>query len=136
MRWNRSTKWGLAAAGAVFYFATAVWLRDSYSPDKGPGADAILLTRPFHRFQDTGFAFVASVARFEDLTDSMTTAGRSPVLLYENDYPLGPGHSRHMAIVEHGHGLYSHWKEIGMIFSTSDNTDPNTNGRRYWVVHP
>jgi hypothetical protein len=30
-------------------------------------------------------------------------------------------------------GRYSHWCD-GLIFSTSDNSDPNTNKRRYGIV--
>jgi pectate lyase len=43
--------------------------------------------------------------------------------------------SPHADIAEFGRGRFSHWGEA-IIFSASDNTDANTNGRRYWAVSP
>jgi hypothetical protein len=70
------------------------------------------------------------------LADSTSDNKRSPVLLYENDHLLGPAHSLHADIGKLGRGRYSHWTDWGFIFSTSDNSDPNTNGRAYWAVVP
>ena len=50
--------------------------------------------------------------------------------------PLGPGLSPHHEIEKIGLGRYSHWKDMGILLSTSDNSDPNTNGRAYWAVLP
>jgi hypothetical protein len=44
----------------------------------------------------------------------------------------GPRHAIHDAIENEGAGRYSHWNG-GLIFSTGDGSDPNTNGRRYAV---
>ena len=49
-------------------------------------------------------------------------AQRSPVILYEDDKPLGPAPSRHDEVEYVGRGRYSHWKDIGILMSTSDNT--------------
>lgn len=81
-------------------------------------------------------AVVHDIYDLEEIADTQDDKNRSPVLLYENDQLLGPAHSSHGAIAEIGLGLYSHWKTQGMVFSTSDNTDPSSNGRRYWVVVP
>jgi hypothetical protein len=56
------------------------------------------------------------------------------VELFEDDKPLGPAGSLHADIRERGRGAWSHWDFGGttrVMFSTSDNSDPNTNGRRY-----
>jgi pectate lyase len=59
----------------------------------------------------------------------------SPLELLEDDRPLGPAHTVHDTIREDGRGGYSHWRG-GLYFSTSDNSNPETNGRRYAIrVH-
>ena len=54
-------------------------------------------------------------------------------LVLENERALGPGHAPHDEVRRTGGGLYSHWNRQ-LYFSTSDNSDPNTNGRVYTVV--
>lgn len=56
----------------------------------------------------------------------------SSLVLFEDDHPLGPGHQSHDNIRKKGAGHYSHWG-AQLYFSTSDNTDPRSNGRRYHV---
>jgi hypothetical protein len=56
--------------------------------------------------------------------------GDSSAKLTENGRPLGPGGALHEDIRQMGQGRYSHWGEA-LYFSTSDNSDPNTNGRKY-----
>nr|WP_235999781.1 hypothetical protein [Bradyrhizobium uaiense] len=56
--------------------------------------------------------------------------------LYENDKPLGPANSDPQDISSKGHGLYKFYRQQDetvpvLMFSSSDNTDPNTNGRKY-----
>jgi glycosyltransferase involved in cell wall biosynthesis len=58
---------------------------------------------------------------------------RSPLLVLEDDRPLGPGHSLHDTVRTAGGGCYSHWQDR-LYFSTSDGSDPNHNGRNYQVV--
>jgi predicted O-methyltransferase YrrM len=86
-----------------------------------------------------------SYLSFLDLTelgDTMSSLTRSRIRLFEDDLELGPAHSLHKAIRNHGNGRFSHWStserttgeglsESVLMFSTSDNTDPNHNGRRY-----
>jgi len=66
--------------------------------------------------------------------DDLANARRSPVLLYEDGQSLGPAHSLHDHIRHSGQGRYSHWA-LGhvLLFSSSDNSDPNTNGRTYTI---
>lgn len=57
--------------------------------------------------------------------------------LYEDDKLLGPAESDLREIETKGDGRFSlqrhAWEVHGavLMFSTSDNTDPNTNGRKY-----
>jgi predicted O-methyltransferase YrrM len=66
----------------------------------------------------------------------------SPLVVLEDGRPLAQPHALHAEIREQGQGRYSHWtyragadrngatyREV--LFSTSDNSDPNSNGRRY-----
>jgi len=54
----------------------------------------------------------------------------SQLVLLEDGVELGPAHALHAVIRESGAGALSHWNGT-LIFSSSDGTDPNTNGRRY-----
>ena len=54
----------------------------------------------------------------------------SKLMLYENDVPLGFPHCNVRQIAKHGGSRYLHEKGK-LIFSTTDNSDPNQNGRRY-----
>lgn len=54
--------------------------------------------------------------------------------LFENGKPLTPADCSHADIRELGLGRHSHWifsDGPRILFSTSDNSDPNTNGRCY-----
>jgi Sulfotransferase family len=64
------------------------------------------------------------------MADDVGQWKRSPLRLFEDDKPLGPAHSLHCWIRDPGLGRYSHWQER-LLFATSDNSDPNTNGRIY-----
>jgi hypothetical protein len=68
--------------------------------------------------------------------DPHEEGGHSPVMIYEEGKPLGPPHSNFAQISKLGHGRFTYWIDQGLIFSTSDGSDPNHNGRRYWVVVP
>jgi hypothetical protein len=56
----------------------------------------------------------------------------SSIQVFEDGKPLGPGHAPHEDIRRIGKGRYSHWG-AQLHLSTSDNSDPRTNGRRYVV---
>lgn len=58
--------------------------------------------------------------------------GVSKLMIFENSIPLKHPHAIHSEIEELGAGRYSHW-ESWILFSTTDNTDPNSNGRVYSV---
>jgi hypothetical protein len=47
----------------------------------------------------------------------------------------GPPHAVYTEIVRLGMGQFTHYEDW-VIFSSSDNSDPNSNGRTYKVVMP
>ena len=56
----------------------------------------------------------------------------SSLLLFEGDRPLGPAHVAHDDIRTLGGGRFAHWG-ARLYFSSSDNSDPRSNGRSYKV---
>jgi hypothetical protein len=61
-------------------------------------------------------------------SDTNGTPRSSKLVLFESGRALGPPHSLHAEIRERGGGRYSHWGN-SIIFSTSDGSDPWSNGR-------
>ena len=84
---------------------------------------------------DQGFSWVAPVPELKDFADNGESPARSPLVVLENDRPLGPAHASHAAIRANGGGSYSHWQER-LFLSTTDDSDPNNNGRRYVAIVP
>lgn len=98
-----------------------------------------LLQPPF--YADGGHAWLSKIYSMPELLerigapDSSETPDASRLLLLEDGYVLGPAHSLHSAIRTGGCGRYSHWGDEPVLrFSTSDNSDPNLNGRRYSII--
>lgn len=111
----------------AIYFPVALYLRYDYIPQPDPPKAAIL-TGPFLKLDDT--AYQAAAPKIDAYADVDWGPTRSTVVLSEDGKPLGPGHSpRNVA-----NGRYSHWRGYGIIFSASDNSNPNTNGRIYSVT--
>jgi hypothetical protein len=142
---NEITKSVCAVAAVCAYFLAAHWLQVGYEPDPnfafGPDVpgEKILLLPPFARFEGSKFAVVKERYKFfDELADSNDDNGRSTIELYENGTRLGPAHSDHADIASLGYGRFSHWRKNGttIYWSSSDNTDPATNGRAYWMVKP
>ena len=88
---------------------------------------------PFAR--EAGNAWVAFLPETPLESDGPKDGERSSLVVLEDGRPLGPPHTPHEIIRRVGKGMYSHW-EGALIFSTSDNTDPNTNGREYLAIVP
>jgi hypothetical protein len=115
--------------------ALSEWL---YHDPRPPGRIATPLLRPF-KWQ-AGFAFTATF--FPDQTEILTfaddtaSAPTSALRIYENGKPLALPRSNYGDISRIGNGHFAFWKDQGLIFSTSDNSDPNANGRQYWAVIP
>jgi pectate lyase len=86
--------------------------------------------------ENGGFLFVTRFSPYPELADTAEQPTRSPLQLFENDRPLGPAHSATSDIRDRGNGRFWHSKEA-LYFSTSDNTDPRSNGRQYsWTIGP
>lgn len=110
-----------------YYRRTPGW-REEPEP---AGLTTLALRPPFQHAG--GHCWQADLSRLAaDRGDSMAEPQRSPLRLLENGERLGPGHSVHDTIRSTGRGRYSHWGQT-LYFSTSDNSDPNSNRRRYEV---
>lgn len=89
---------------------------------------------------DSGNAFYATVRAWSvvwplsvrhDTSDQPT---QSNAIVLESGQALGPAHAMHDEIRSVGKGRYSHWgSNRAVYFSSSDNSDPRTNGRTYTV---
>ena len=129
----------LWTGGAALYFVIASWLHVSYEPPtKGPGpaGEKHQLVEPFRPIDKTGigFAFYAIDPWFFGPAER----NNQSLLLYEDGKLLGPV-TLPVDVNRYGLGRYAHWWSdgtSGIAFSSSDNTDPRTNGREYWVVKP
>jgi hypothetical protein len=132
-------KWSRYALAATFlvYFPLAFWLKTSFVDLRPRGKIVVQLQRPFEKLGAFGAIsrYWHPAAKLED-ADSAENEEQSTVQLYEDGHPLGPAHSNHTEVAQIGEGRYSHWAGQTIVFSASDNTDPNTNGRRYWAVVP
>ena len=82
---------------------------------------------------ETGHCFLMSLPEYTLVGDTADESCRSRLVLYEDDRPLGPAHSLHEDIRHLGGGRYSHWHG-NIYFSSSDHSDPRTNGREYKIV--
>jgi hypothetical protein len=136
MQVSRELKLALAIAGIIGYFALSSYFKYSYHL---LGSESVVL-HSFERLGDSRHAVVAHTwvpkgARLGE-ADSEVDYERSSVMLYEDDKPLGPPHSSHADIMKLGRGRFSHWRGQGFVFSSSDNSDPMTNGRLYRAVQP
>ena len=131
----------IGCLAAAVYFAAAYWLQIAFDPGGSRispkvDGDRFLLRRPFRTFLDSKFAAIAIDPRWRLFADSADNNERSDIELYEDDKLMGPAHSVHRDVGIIGLGCFSHWRNnySMFLFSSSDNTDPNTNGRSYWAV--
>jgi hypothetical protein len=132
LNWSIKTKAMAVIALFAVYFPIALYLRYTYVP---PSDGFPALKRPFQSYRgSTGFDVWSPAPELEEFADSTDHPMQSPFVIFENGKPLGPAHSAHAEIARLGHGRFSHWKNIGFIFSSSDGTNPETNGRLYRPV--
>lgn len=118
---------GRATLVAVSFAITVLLLqRFGGAADDCNSGRSIAMNPPFA--SDGGRAFVAHIQA--PGADTNETPWRSTLVLCEGQKRLGPAHTLHEDIRGTGRGRYSHWG-ADVIFSSSDNTDPNTNGRQY-----
>ena len=95
------------------------------------GSDRWVLAHPYRH--DGGMRWVADLpSELSNDTDNNDQPYQSPLRLLEYRTELGSGHALHATIQDPGEGRYSFWMGV-VYFSTSDGSDPNTNGRTYSV---
>lgn len=80
-----------------------------------------------------GKAYEVHLPGFAGTADDLQHPRRSRLMVYEDGEPIGFAHQSHADIEQHGAGRYSHWHD-SLVFSATDGSDPNTNGRRYAVA--
>jgi hypothetical protein len=124
---------GALAIVAVFFIGTFYFL--NYLQPRCPQGQALELRPPFSKF-GSGFAYAATAPSLESSSDTSAAPKRSNYVVCEGRYVLGPAHTAHAEIDARGSGAFSHWNNIGFVFSASDNSDPNTNQRTYRAVLP
>ncbi len=120
--------------GEGLYFSTADGSDPNtngraYAVRRAAPGDRVRLAAPFEA-QD-GHAFWAPLGPEAGEADS-DAGRRSRLELYEDGVRLGPRHSLVRDVEAMGAGRHLHWGQ-GLSFSTSDGSDPNRNGRAYWV---
>jgi hypothetical protein len=131
-----TTKLAVSVVSVAIYFLAAAYLKFTYVPAHPPAGTIMQLKAPFESFYGSDLAYAVKVPELDAFSDNNDTPRRSNYLVYENDHPLGPAHSEHAKISKLGNGRFSHWNREGFIFSSSDNSNPKTTGRRYWIVLP
>jgi hypothetical protein len=90
------------------------------------------LQPPFHPVGAHGWSTLLP-APLACEADGDSDPNRSRLWLLQDGLAVGPPHSQHNEITELGEGRYSHWGRW-LNFSTSDNSDPNSNGRSYFAA--
>jgi hypothetical protein len=93
----------------------------------------VLSTPLLHFEHEIGRSWVCHVPDLVSWSDSMDTPLRSPLIILQDERPLGPCHAPHDRIREFGGGAYSHWGP-SIYLSTPDGSNPNENGCRYVAV--
>jgi hypothetical protein len=106
---------------------------DSVVVQKLMSRDCIVVELPPPFSKEEGYAWVKAMPEFEECADDINDPRWSPMILLEEGNPLRMPHALHSDIRKLGGGRYSHWRSF-LIFSSSDNTDPNENGRAYKII--
>ena len=119
---------GIAVVAVSFWVTN--WALDYWSPPVCSDEARTELKRPFTK--NSGFAVFSPTPKFSAVSNNPAQPTRSPLKLCEDGRLLGAAHVALQEITEAGKGRFTHWGD-GVFFSASDNSDPNTNGRRYSV---
>jgi hypothetical protein len=131
---------------AVLYDADSTWMRDRFgypiadaarelraqaNANARPG-EPLPLHAPFAQSDGNAWSTTLPADLAAEADDSVNKY-RSPWRLYEDGKPIGAPHALHDDIRNVGRGRHSHWR-TQLLFSTADNSNPNTNGRSYAIV--
>lgn len=84
---------------------------------------------------DEGVGYLVALPAGFPPGDTPDAPYNSEIELLENGKRLGPSHTMHADIRAIGTGRFSHWANM-LYLSTSDNSDPRSNGRDYHVYVP
>ncbi|MFH1342278.1 MAG: hypothetical protein ABIL01_13920 [Pseudomonadota bacterium] len=125
-------KWLYALGVVAASFFITLWAMNYVSP-LCPQGDVVALTRPFDKAG--AVSWFAKAPSLAEISDTSAAPSRSPAVVCEDNLVLGPAHTPHADIAAKGSGRFSHW-HTGFVFSASDNSDPNKNGRSYSAVRP
>jgi|SRR5262249_12161119 len=100
-----------------------------------PNGQASDFSPPFSQSQmEVGYAYKVSIPQLSGVAD--TERGLfSPTVVCEGDHQMGPAHTPIVEIIQKGSGRFIHYED-NVYFSSSDKTDPNSNGRQYRIVIP
>ena len=132
---------GAGLAIYAIYLPVALWVGGNYIPlpkPDGAAVEQLLKIEHVHRF-----AYRVQTHTLGGYADLDVNDQHSPVIVYEDMIPLGPGRSTRINVEQIGRGHFYHatvearpndWRYV--TFSTSDNSDPRKNGRYYWAVLP
>ncbi|WP_271577502.1 hypothetical protein [Bradyrhizobium sp. CCBAU 11361] len=117
----------------AIYFPIAWHLESNYKPQE-PG----ILRPPFAHY--AGNAYLRYRASVGSKGDTSAEPERARLQLFEDGKPLGPAHTAPQDVSQLGAGRFAFF-QVGedrpaLVFSTSDNSDPNTNGRTYRINDP
>lgn len=82
---------------------------------------------------ESGLCWIAEVPSGLAPGDESGKPSKSTLRLFEDGMELGPWRSPHDDIRQMGAGRYSHWNHE-LFFSTSDGSNPFTNGKTYQFV--
>jgi hypothetical protein len=118
-------------------FAGTLFVMDHFGNSEGTdpvscqSKDSMPLPKPYTR--ESGYLFFVHLPDLAPLGDTPESPTRSPFILCENGRPLGPAHTKFEDVRAFGQGRYAHWGGV-LIFSASDNSDPNSNNRTYGLT--
>jgi hypothetical protein len=103
------------------------------APAAGASAGVLVIDPANVRLQSGHAFWVALPEAWLPYASSLDDPQRSTLILHEDGRPLGPGNAPVATVQTTGRGSFVHWGGW-LYFSTSDNTDPRSNGREYRLV--
>lgn len=110
----------------ALYAPAAIYSTRSFEDLRPAGKVAVKLLRPYEPLG--GRAYRATLLPGE----SASLPHQSDLAIYEEKSPLR--RVSEFLRISRGGGNFAIWPDQGIVFSSSDNSDPNLNGRRYWAV--
>src|SRR4051812_12468065 len=97
----------------------ASWVRSETANNVSPGTISRRTVSLDEIASEDSNCWRVDVIEIFGVGDDMVDPQRSTLELFENGIRLGPAHSEHQRIRDHGHGPFSHWNGY-VYFSTTD----------------